>query len=126
MAMMTTYADRCLERASRATPGPWKSEECITTEYDSNGPDSNRGASPEYYNCVAYENSFSVPDPRAIADAEFIAHARTDVEELAKRLKRACEEIRCTGIILRRCGQYDEANSNENLVKSLERPLGEK
>lgn len=57
---MKTYADECLERAEKATEGPWKSG--VTYHHEQN--------------------------------AKFIAHARTDVPELARRLKKACETIR--------------------------------
>lgn len=65
-----TYADECLARASRATPGPWKA----------NGNE----VKPIFCDCCAWCSE----------TAEFIAHARTDVVELAKRLKKACDELR--------------------------------
>lgn len=92
---MKSYPDTCIERAEKATEGPWKNVgDCLITEYDSNGPDGHRGASPEYYNCTGYEGGFPIPDNRAVADAEFIAHARTDVPELARRLNTAIRRLR--------------------------------
>ncbi len=65
---MKTYADQCLERAEKATKGPWK-------------------AGHSYH----FEKN-----------AEFIAHSRTDVPELARRLKKACDLL---GAL--KCGHYD-------------------
>jgi hypothetical protein len=59
---MKTYADQCLERAEKATEGPWSP------------------LSDLIVGCMD--------------DSEFIAHARTDVTELARRLKEACDYLR--------------------------------
>lgn len=74
--MTKTYADMCLERASKATEGPWG-----TVTYDG-------------LNVIAKNNGLVCEVNRQfIPNARFIAHSRTDVVELATRLKRACEII---------------------------------
>jgi hypothetical protein len=73
--MNKTYADQCLERAEKATEAPWRS-------YDIFGPDYGEVYGPN----VATEKLIL----GSAADAEFIAHARTDVPELASRLNYVC------------------------------------
>jgi hypothetical protein len=82
--MKKSYVDQCLERASLATEGPWMhiAEEVMNTTV---------------HFVKAQKNSFciSIRTPTTIEpDAEFIAASRTDVVELAQRLKRACEALR--------------------------------
>lgn len=87
-----TYADVCLERAEKATPGNWDVHD--GGEYwDIQGPEGlvvSCGREGEV--TVGWE------------DAEFIAHARTDLPELARRLKRAISIIE----LLQSSGAYDE------------------
>jgi hypothetical protein len=89
--MKKTYADICLERAEKATSGPWKMS----------GSGFNLEVSSPKENLIIH----SVNGHKAIrwheVDVEFIAHSRTDVPELARRLKRAVEYLRlesnCSG-----------------------------
>ena len=77
--MKKTYADECLERAEEATGGPW-------SEYQYGV------CSEKVYNSVNERlNICGEVKPR---DAEFIAHSRTDVVELARKLKKACDRLR--------------------------------
>lgn len=89
-----TYADQCIERASLASPKPRKANECLIMEPDPNGHDSYRGGCPVSHDCLEYINSLGVAPLQAIFDAQFIAHARTDVEELARRLNVASEAFK--------------------------------
>lgn len=75
-----SYADQCLERAEKATVGPWKS----TWREDEN----RNKKQIESTSSIVFGKSFILPH-----DAEFISHARTDVPELARRLKKACEAL---------------------------------
>lgn len=69
----STYAEACLERAEKATEGPWH-------RVAANVEKSKHGH---------ITTTWTFPD-----NAEFIAHARTDVPELARRLDSACDAIR--------------------------------
>lgn len=60
-----SYADICLERAEKASPGPW--DESLASE-------------------AWLANS--------INNSKFCRHARTDVPELAKKLNKACRVLR--------------------------------
>lgn len=83
---MKTYADSCLERAEKATPGTWtidfKEPNWFGIESDKDSGD-----------WVVCGDESEFPRPTKV-NAEFIAHSRQMVPELAKRLKRACEFIR--------------------------------
>jgi len=123
-----TYSDQCLERASKTTPGPWKYDygnwevECDNLESDA------------YRDAVCYVASIrdgiydrtNPVDPTD--DAEFIAHARTDVEELAKRLNKAIYALKVIGAdnnVSNPCSHQDgsvEQYAN-NVVAELEAPL---
>jgi hypothetical protein len=79
--MKQSYPDICLERAEKATEGPWKlnwGNSCIT---DSTNSES-----------IIFDENCRKPD------AEFIAAARTDVPELVRRLKKACVMLNQIGI----------------------------
>jgi hypothetical protein len=77
--MKKTYADICLERAEKATEEPW-----LVKHHRSFG------------------NLFRLDNPQTAnqfvsqyePNREFIAHSRTDVPELSRRLKKACEALR--------------------------------
>lgn len=83
--MSKSYADECLERAEKATPGPWSWDTVF--QYDQ---------TLRIMKGIR-DDVFISADGPVKADAEFIAHARTDVVELANRLKKACDAMRnCT------------------------------
>jgi len=86
-----TYADECLERAEKATEGPW----FLVSDLPTYGV----AAHPHLNDPVITKNRlYRVPTRTNFGcseeDAEFIAHAREDVPELARRLKMACEQLR--------------------------------
>ena len=72
--MKKTYANQCLERASRATQGPWQCHDLAPTLLE-----------------MPKKKPIRIND---WVDAEFIANSRTDVVELAMRLNKACELLR--------------------------------
>ena len=74
-----TYAQQCLERAEKATPGPW-----------------HIGHMNESYPFADVDDSegMSIGEEIHLDSATFIAHSRTDVVELAKRLERAINIVR--------------------------------
>ncbi len=95
-----TYADECLERADKATPGPWHTghiSERFSDEADIEGRN---------LECIADE----VRDD----NRRFIIHARTDVPELARRLKKAIDELWAVS----RFFKYDKL---KEVIDSLER-----
>lgn len=107
-----TYADTCLERAEKATEGPWNLV---------------RGKWVCCEIIPAGETSDSIAEYYLPKNGDFIAHARTDVPELARRLKLACDALRLTGVTLRRHGEYDEATLNCKIADELESGMpGEK
>ncbi len=81
--MNKTYADNCLERAEKATKGPWHIghiNEDFSYFMDVDSPEGR--IAEEVHDTEAY----------------FIVAARTSVPELARRLKRACSIIRHQGV----------------------------
>lgn len=72
-----TYAEVCIERAKLANEGPWTAAAC--------GDD---------YRKVVGGSGWAIVIDVSPMDADFIAASRTDVPELAKRLQRACDELR--------------------------------
>lgn len=78
---MKTYADTCLERAEKATEGPWHTGHLSEVRFDHADIDSATGE-------TIAEDVFGT------YNRVFIAHSRTDVPELARRLKVACELLR--------------------------------
>jgi len=78
--MTKSYADICIERANVATEGPWFQFSSAHEGEPCNYIESDNGCVTTVF--TGFEN------------AKFIAHARTDVPELAKRLKLACEIIK--------------------------------
>lgn len=79
---MKTYAEICLARANASTTGPW------VASLDHNEWPKIIGVKGHCEGCVGWLA------PYLDEDAEFIAHARTDVPELAIRLKTAIEIIK--------------------------------
>lgn len=114
---MKTYAEMCIERAEKATPGPWVSGEFIgrvETEYQ---PDC-----CEFYNCrlivdLNYSSLCRSQDMEAF-NCRFIAHAREDVPELANRLKKACDSLAILEGVIRR-----KMPVHEDWVKELREEL---
>lgn len=104
--MTKPYADTCLERADKATEGPWSTleeeNEVHAIKFVDNGGDP-----------LHIAQWINEPE-----NAEFIAYARTDVPELAKRLKRALEA-------LRRPNDYGNY-MREKLIEELEAIPGDK
>lgn len=83
-----TYAEECIERANAATEGPW-----IVYKTDfADHPDGIKSKSEDDIICgsIQYEQS----GINTKETAEFIAHSRVDVPELARRLQLACQELR--------------------------------
>lgn len=75
---MKTYAEVCIERAEKATEGPWHIgyvHEDETADID--GP-----------------NLEPIAEEVMPENCSFIVNARKDVPELARRLKAACEYLR--------------------------------
>lgn len=86
--MTKSYIDEVLERAENATRGPWG-----MIQYDGWTLLDERGA------VIRIEN-----------DLEFIAHARTDIPELVRRLKKAITYLRA----------YDSTRFEKELADELE------
>lgn len=80
---MKSYIDECLERAEKATLGPWVGDEfeMVATK----APVLIKGNKRLVWADDYHMNEW---------DAEFIKHARTDVPELCNRLKTAIEELK--------------------------------
>lgn len=75
-----SYADQCLQRAEKATEGPWTCSDIGSIHSPSGKPIQTGGPECESETCYA--------------NALHIAHGRTDVPELARRLKEAIEALR--------------------------------
>lgn len=108
---MKTYAQTCLERAEKATEGPWRFRIVNEETYLGNLP------TPEIVNSSGIY-------PNTHADFELIAHSRTDVVELARRLEKATQSLRDIATELASVPwNIDNDNSIERIIKELERPL---
>lgn len=109
-----TYADECLERAEKTPKGPWVTGYVAGQCYIDH---QHGGAICKYvYDIVSDNNEIShhsiiqktthhyvvntTMEYGAMEKevAAFIAHARTDVPELARRLMKACERLRNSGL----------------------------
>jgi hypothetical protein len=114
--MKKTFADQCLERASKATLGPWvvdKDEMIIAPAVKT----------------VTRSARIILEPPIHMTNAtrEFIAHARTDVQELAQRLKYAIDSIRFAVNTFKDMKQMDKlANILLKQADELERAPEEK
>lgn len=115
--MKKTYADQCLELASKSTPGIWtkglstewnddlSDEVVVKNKFKTIGPISYAGCGSHRLSC---------PDD----DAEFIINARTDVVELANRLRRSLEWLKVIEAVYGR--NYPHLSAT---IKDLEKPL---
>ncbi len=112
---MKTYAQICLDRADKATPGPWEAPEDIF---------------PLIY-CDNFQGAIAAGYDTE-ENRQFIAHSRTDVVELAKRLEKAIVALR----FYADRGKYANHNTEEainlridsgeiarDMISQLERPL---
>ncbi|WP_404851108.1 hypothetical protein [Dietzia kunjamensis] len=85
-----TAADRLAEiqtRVDKATDGPWRSRDL--DDYDEETPDAVDvlGPGPSTIGMASARDWDSDYDPEMFANAEFIAHARTDVPALVAALR---------------------------------------
>jgi hypothetical protein len=116
-----TYADECLERAEKATIGPWIYDlgngEVETSEH--RVTICNRAGNLERKQDVEHRYGDEIPlevikllQADNNDDMEFIAHARTDVPELARRLNEAIRLLK-------------QLNCHPDCIKVLESKPGE-
>lgn len=99
-----SYADQCLDRAEKATPGPW-----VRYHYAAwDGIEDSRRLDICCFSSSDWEADDHIP-----SNIEFIINARTDVPELARRLKLACEYLRAC----------DYRIGNKLVADELETPL---
>lgn len=99
---MKTYADTCIERAEKAPSGPWR---------DDKGTLFMPSGECFYLRCLPFDSTYQ-------NIMQLIAHARTDVPELARRLQRACEVLRDA------C--FEGSTFGKDLANELEALPGEK
>jgi hypothetical protein len=100
--MTKSYADTCLERAEKATSGPWE----VNSKYDQIwNPSTQEFIGTEDADCPA---------------TQFIVHARADVPELARRLKKACEELRLASKAVQAAGLPKVAEVMKEIADELE------
>lgn len=80
-----SYSDQCLERAENATKGPWETM-CLFGSWDL----------PVQINDMKDNTIVKVDTDcrNVVSNCNFIAASRTDVPELARRLKKACEALK--------------------------------
>lgn len=84
------YIEECLDRAEKATEGPWEAQVSLSIQTEKEMEKKrNRVASVRGITVWGKYSAISCKD-----EAEFIAHSRTDVPELCRRLKKACEWLR--------------------------------
>lgn len=109
-----TYADKCLARAEKATKGAWTDGFHIGEVETSYQPDC---CEDTVCGRIAILNSSGLcrPSHQDEYDAEFIACARTDVPELANRLKRAIQAIKDLSL--------EHGDPCDGIIDELEKPL---
>lgn len=100
--MKKSYADLCLERAEKATEGPWQVS-CLFGSRDLPVQIDDREDNP----IIKIDQECINPTP----NCEFIAHARTDVPTLSKLLNAAIAKLR-------------ELECPESFISTLEYPNG--
>lgn len=110
--MKRTFADIVLERCEKVTPGPWwlVEEQTHKSMFVAHGSKTD------------LSDQFDILESYNKQDYEFIAHSRTDVPELCRRLKKACEMLRIANTYL------FPINKGEfhDIADDLEAPLEEK
>lgn len=111
-----TYADECLARAEKATPGPWKVGYEDGSGSFNEERDSFAISSTSNSECVFHGKLSDNPH-----DCEFVAAARTDVPELARRLSLAIESMKVAVKFI----DGDTSLINK-LIEELEAPLEDK
>lgn len=89
--MKKTYADECLERAERATKEPWIKWKGHYEIVAGKVTENTRGCLRGKYKPICEMDDLGT---NKMNNTKFIAHARTDVPELARRLKKACQILR--------------------------------
>lgn len=90
--MKKTYADLCLERAEKATEGPWHDNKC-GRNIRNYAHEKKLGKKFHIARYPHRTTDYPISHEEHAANAEFIANARGDVPELARRLTRAIELI---------------------------------
>lgn len=106
---MKTYADSILDKCEKATPGPWhlchhlvgkENDESCSCGFSGDiwGADQNHVVCTIGPHCPdKVMGADMVPRYKRdeeLANAKLIEMASTELKELSKRLKRACEELR--------------------------------
>lgn len=92
------------ERASKATAGEWRAKENKVLQ----------AYLPEFCFTIAHCGTSQITDPEQQAvDADFIAHARTDVPALCAALERALETV----------DKWAHAGYRETALRDIERIL---
>lgn len=107
---MSKWLDEVKARAESATPGPWRQESYLSgTEYirfqtstkENSHGDGTLGCHMTYRNIAAFDMSEDECDRRKHADANFIAHARTDVPLLISKLEAAERALDKVALLMR-------------------------
>lgn len=124
---MKTFADQALEISEKATSGPWQVDTNHSCIREAGDPQIKyrRGIQIEGYGRLDDE-SFIVKDQKE--NLEFIAYSREALPELARRLKRAIEQLRDAADDLVKNGGMDNCASAKfhlEIALELEKPMGE-
>ncbi len=103
-----SFAKRCLERAEKASPGPWRI-----------------GHMNEVYPFADVDdaNGVSIAEEVSMNDAVFIAHSRVLVVELAMRLEKACKALRDCEVTEDNNGFARSYHPHRALADELERTI---
>jgi hypothetical protein len=118
-----TFADICIDRSERATDGPWEAiSDLPSWAVASLSAQTDVVSTVNRKYRVPYRTNLGCD----INDADFIAQARTDVPELARRLQKAINKLREVDMELSAGNYYVEHDgSHRRLADELEAIPGE-
>lgn len=87
--MILPELDKIEARAEKATPGPW--EPSVVERVDPGYCHVRRGAGPAHFDYWerGSQGKYVSSEPEAKTDADFIAHARTDIPRLIAVVRKA-------------------------------------
>lgn len=100
---LSQYLSEVEARVKAATPGPWKADDCLHWV-------PNRDYADEYitgpttWTCTEHKNSMGLAPQGAVDEAEFIAHAPTDLARLVAMVKEMQKALAHYSVIADRDG----------------------
>lgn len=119
--MIKTFTQQVLERAEKATPGPWTPEYGVSmrSAWSIENPMRRVALYLDGTKNIALDEETSEVEE----NLEFIAHSRTDLVEACKRLERAIEELKVLTQYPNELLGETTCKHLASIIRTLERPL---